>query len=995
MGSFLEDCYILISIVISCIDICIAVSAFRHGDRLGRYIGVLAICAMTVAVTYMGSIIAEDYFVASGFASLYFAGIDWTFIFFMYVLITFAGIDRYKAVTRTVSLFVVFALCDTAVFLINPFKEIAISYIPTGYPVVHYVYTMYPLFIAHLVLSYVMLFLIVVSFIVYSVKVPLSYRYRYNLIAISIIVLVAVNALFLFMPGDELWKIIDYSVLGYSFVLYVVYYSCYKYSRDVVLKNLSMDIFDKIDQGIMFYDYRGDLIMMNQKAEQLFADMQPQEIDNRDSLLDTLDVEHLGHMESGAVQCFVRNGNRRLVRRCDYRILKDRRDKKTGYLFVFTDMDEETDILTGFQYQKYFERFISENPDLYRPPVIAAAFDINSLSVVNATKGKDEGDRLIVMLSDLMRKYLPSDTYYVRSNEAILVAVCPNTGQDKIETAVESIRSEFKGDFQWAAGLLSDEEGSLIDTIKEAVEGMFNRKLLDRGSVSSQAINSLVKALKEADVDTASHVKRTQEYGNIIGKRIGLSDKQQSQLSLLCLMHDIGKIGIPIEILNKPGKLSAEEWDVIKGHVRKGYDIANSTEALADIAGLILHHHERWDGKGYPAGLSMESIPLLSRIISVVDTFDALVNDRPYRHGISVESAVEELKRCAGTQFDPYIVSEFIKSIRSGELSVEEVPHKTDILEVITESTDERTDTGEETDICNISYSRYVLDTMNRIISADSMFTEMTGYGSDDLAEGLYQIDLLPEKDRTEYMLKVSTQLKKHQVAYLEHPLMKKDGSCMYVTCFGRQYYDSAVKAERSEIFISDMVDTFSIRQYAQSQKQKAEQRLTHWEKTYRMDSLTGLLSHTPFRNDVEMHLLKNDSTVMMLMIDVDRFKEFNDTYGHRAGDEYLIFISDALKAALRSDDLACRMGGDEFAAALFFEKGTERAVMEARAADVFEKMERVISEREDNTGISMGAAISDDDLTDFNELYSAADNAMYKSKEEGRNRITVYRQTK
>ena len=130
----------------------------------------------------------------------------------------------------------------------------------------------------------------------------------------------------------------------------------------------------------------------------------------------------------------------------------------------------------------------------------------------------------------------------------------------------------------------------------------------------------------------------------------------------------------------------------------------------------------------------------------------------------------------------------------------------------------------------------------------------------------------------------------------------------------------------------------------------------------------------------------------MLFMIDVDNFKEYNDTHGHRAGDEYLVFIANALAASLRSEDMACRMGGDEFSAALFFDKSCSIEQMESRAADIFEKITTIIKGSEYGTGISMGAAISDDLLSSFNDLYSAADRALYISKEAGRNRFTLYR---
>ena len=134
-----------------------------------------------------------------------------------------------------------------------------------------------------------------------------------------------------------------------------------------------------------------------------------------------------------------------------------------------------------------------------------------------------------------------------------------------------------------------------------------------------------------------------------------------NDLKLLALLHDTGKLGIPDEILLKPGSLNAQEWEVMKTHSEKGYHIASSIPEIISIAQAILHHHEHWDGKGYPYGLHGEDIPLLSRMISIVDAFDVMTHDRPYHHAITPDEALEEIRSCAGSQFDPELAEVFIK----------------------------------------------------------------------------------------------------------------------------------------------------------------------------------------------------------------------------------------------------------------------------------------------------------------------------------------------
>ena len=192
---------------------------------------------------------------------------------------------------------------------------------------------------------------------------------------------------------------------------------------------------------------------------------------------------------------------------------------------------------------------------------------------------------------------------------------------------------------------------------------MYTHKLVEHQSVHSAIISSLEKALEERDYETEAHVKRIKKLALKLGKELNLSEETLDEVVLLAALHDIGKIFIADSIILKPTSLTKEEWQAIKRHPEVGYRIAASSAELASIAKGILYHHEWWDGKGYPKGLAGESIPLISRIISIVDAYDAMTNDRPYRKALSTEKAIEELKRCAGTQFDPTLVNKFIEII--------------------------------------------------------------------------------------------------------------------------------------------------------------------------------------------------------------------------------------------------------------------------------------------------------------------------------------------
>ncbi|HZK71827.1 MAG TPA: HD-GYP domain-containing protein, partial [Clostridia bacterium] len=148
-----------------------------------------------------------------------------------------------------------------------------------------------------------------------------------------------------------------------------------------------------------------------------------------------------------------------------------------------------------------------------------------------------------------------------------------------------------------------------------------------------------------------------------IGKKLKLSDDNIFELELATTLHDIGKMSIDQQILMKPGKLTEEEWGEIKKHPETGYRIAQSTSELMSISEYILSHHERWDGKGYPQGLKGEEIPLIARIINVVDSYDAMTSKRTYGKELNKEEAIIEMRNCAGTQFDPELIEIFIEEV--------------------------------------------------------------------------------------------------------------------------------------------------------------------------------------------------------------------------------------------------------------------------------------------------------------------------------------------
>lgn len=197
---------------------------------------------------------------------------------------------------------------------------------------------------------------------------------------------------------------------------------------------------------------------------------------------------------------------------------------------------------------------------------------------------------------------------------------------------------------------------SLVDDLKNQ-----QKKILE------MAVKTILNALDQKDHYTFGHSMRVAYYSLVVGKQLNLDDDKMYELELSALFHDIGKIGIPDNVLNKPARLEEAEFQIMKKHPEKSGEILSEFEGLEHIAKNARHHHERIDGRGYPDGLKGEEIPLFSRIILIADTFDAMTSTRPYRQGLPYEVAFEELRQFSGTQFDSNLVEMFIAGLTQEE----------------------------------------------------------------------------------------------------------------------------------------------------------------------------------------------------------------------------------------------------------------------------------------------------------------------------------------
>ena len=539
---------------------------------------------------------------------------------------------------------------------------------------------------------------------------------------------------------------------------------------------------------------------------------------------------------------------------------------------------------------------------------------------------------------------------------------------------------------------------------------------IEAGRVHLATVEALATAIDARDQIGAGHVRRVQIFAVGIGKILGCSENEINALRTGALLHDIGKLAVPDHILNKPGSLTPAELEKTKIHAQVGASILDSVGFKYPVVPTVKHHHECWDGRGYPDGLIREEIPLTARILAAADAFDTLRGARPYRPARTRNEALRYLLDASGTRFDPLIVQTLIGNLAALEAEinaqglayeeteapsyepygyVEQIKRANREVFSLYELAREFSSSVELHETLDLfankvgefvpfdTCSLYLLDDSKSFATASrvegrhaellAMRRIVVGQGA--TGHALKTREIVRNMDPDLDFVHSQTELAGEYLTMASIPLIADDEIIGAVTIYSREHRRYGEEHIR-------LLETIS-----RIAADAIDKSLKHDEATTNAltDPMTGLPNARSLQLQFEKEVARadrNGTEFQMLMLDLDRFKAVNDSFGHKAGDEMLREISRVIRAELRDYDFLARYGGDEFVALITDTKPDD-------VLDLCGRIEKAVSafsltidgERHAAVGVSLGSSGYPRHGSTFDKMIVAADKAMYRRK--------------
>ncbi|HOR86613.1 MAG TPA: diguanylate cyclase [Bacillota bacterium] len=358
----------------------------------------------------------------------------------------------------------------------------------------------------------------------------------------------------------------------------------------------------------------------------------------------------------------------------------DAKGKRGGVVYSLDEKREYgyKDKLTGLYNRDFFEEELSRLNTKRQLPISVIMGDLSGLKLINDAFGHDMGDKALKRVAEIIKRAFRKEDIVSRVGGDEFVVLLPRTSEETAVSIVKRIKHDcaanpldfikINASFGIATKTVAEED--IQEIYKKAEDRMYFNKLTESREAKHEMIMYIKDRLEELSYESRSHIERLQELCNMMADSLGLSEIEREELRLLCEYHDIGEIGIPRKIMQKKEPLSMTERENLRRHSEIGYHIIGSFKESIAVDGLILTHHERWDGKGYPGLLKGESIPLTARVFAIADAYEAMISERPYKSRINNEDALTEISSKAGTQFDPVLARTFVQLMKTEEAVV-------------------------------------------------------------------------------------------------------------------------------------------------------------------------------------------------------------------------------------------------------------------------------------------------------------------------------------